>query len=296
MTVLKNILVGVDFSEPSRRALKRAGSLARVWGAPLAVVHVLKEHPYEASLNPIALLEMLGETEEGLSRRLGEFTREVLGEELSVETELRVGVPDRDLIAEANERGAGLIVLGGHGKSALQRFFLGSLTESLAAHSPIPVWVERGEGADVLRKVVLPTDLSPRSRRGVVVGLDWARRLALPVVLLHVAETRFLPPRSLLESVSLEQKILEMAQGPFEAFASELPLQGLEVDRELRVGHATEEVEALLRAEPGSLLILSTRGRSAPPTRRMGSVAHQLLRHAPGPTLLVPPDTLDAPF
>lgn len=296
MALLRKILVGVDFSEPSRRALRRAGALARLWGVPLAVVHVLKEHPYEASLNPVALLEMLGETEEGLSKRLEDFTRETLGEGMPVETELRMGVPDRDLLAYAKQRDAGLIVLGGHGKSALQRFLLGSLTESVAGHASVPVWVERGDAPETFRKVVLPTDLSPRSRHGVVVGLEWARRLGVSVVLLHVAETRFLPPRSLLEAASLEEKVLEMARGPFEDFVAGLPLQGLEVDRELRTGHATEEVEAFLRGHPDSLLVFSSVGRSAPLTRRMGSVALQLLRHAPVATLLVPPDNLESPF
>lgn len=296
MIELNQILVGIDFSEDSRRALRRAGALSKLWGAQLTVLHVLKEHPYEASVNPLALLEILGETEEGLSRRLADFTRETLGEEVSAEIKLRLGHPEGDLIAEAKSRGAGLIVLGGHGKSAMQRFFLGSFTETLASHAPIPVFVERGEVAEVFKKVVLPTDLSPRSRHGVVEGLDWARQLGVPVVLLHVAETRFLPPRSPIDSVNLEEKMLEMAQEPFDNFVSGLPVQGLQVDRELRMGHATEEIENFLRGQRDALLILSTRGASAPPGRWMGSVARQLLRHVQGPTLLVPPDTLESPL
>jgi len=295
MAVHKKILIGVDFSDSSRLALRRGGALAERAGVAVDVVYVLKELPYESSLDSENFLKWSEATEAALAEELADFSREAFGEEIEAEEEVRVGSPDRELAAAAGESGADLILVGGHGKSALKRFFLGSVAESVVAQARVPVWVERGESYQPISSVILPTDFSANSRRGVLAGLDWARWLHVPVILLHIAETRYVPPLSLIDPQDYEKKMQVLAEQHFQKFADGLPLTGPTVERQLRVGHSTEEIEKFAKSRPGALLILATRGQGNS-MRSLGSVASQVLRHVAGPTLLIPPNDFSAPF
>jgi nucleotide-binding universal stress UspA family protein len=58
---------------------------------------------------------------------------------------LRIGRSDREIVASAEEIGAGLIIMGSHGSSRLRRALIGSVSESVVRHARCPVWVMRKE-------------------------------------------------------------------------------------------------------------------------------------------------------
>jgi hypothetical protein len=62
-----------------------------------------------------------------------------------------VGRPDAEIVTQAEEIGAGLIVVGSRGLGASGRSLMGGVSESVVRHAHCPVLVVRGE------PVVLPT-------------------------------------------------------------------------------------------------------------------------------------------
>jgi nucleotide-binding universal stress UspA family protein len=61
-----------------------------------------------------------------------------------VSTEVLRGSPKHAIIEEAERWGADLIVVGSHGYSALERFLLGSVSQSIAHHAKCSVEIVRG--------------------------------------------------------------------------------------------------------------------------------------------------------
>jgi nucleotide-binding universal stress UspA family protein len=62
---------------------------------------------------------------------------------LPVETAVRMGDPRAEIVADAQEHGADLVILGSHGRTGLKRWFLGSVAEHVVRHAPCSVEVVR---------------------------------------------------------------------------------------------------------------------------------------------------------
>ena len=67
-----------------------------------------------------------------------------------VTTEIREGDPKTCILEHATHWGADLIIVGSHGRTGLQRFLMGSVSEAVARHSHCSVMIVReakGKGA-----------------------------------------------------------------------------------------------------------------------------------------------------
>ncbi len=151
MIAFKNILVPVDFGEPSRRALEVAISLAKQNGAALTVLHVFDVPPSYASmdLSPVDLLTpMWSAAQAELDATLAKVK-----DSLPQATHcLTRGTPWREILATIERTHPDLVVVGTHGRTGLERVLLGSVAERIVRLSPVPVLTvppARGGGASV---------------------------------------------------------------------------------------------------------------------------------------------------
>jgi nucleotide-binding universal stress UspA family protein len=130
------IVVGTDFSDVARGALEWAVDLARPLGARVVIAHVydlpIVGFP-DASfiLDPQTAARMSDDAQKALD---GEVAR-VRNRGIPVEGILLQGDPRDALAAIATSIGAGLIVVGSHGRRGIARALLGSVAESLARTS-----------------------------------------------------------------------------------------------------------------------------------------------------------------
>ncbi|MET0697616.1 MAG: universal stress protein [Acidimicrobiia bacterium] len=139
----KAIVVGVDGSETSTRAAVIATEIARSRQAKLLLVTVVR--PPEgwwgiggAPPTPEALSAALVE---GQQQVIKETEEQLPLEGMDYETVEELGDPTSRLIAVAEEREAGLIVIGKRGAGLAERVMLGSVADRLCHHSPVPVMV-----------------------------------------------------------------------------------------------------------------------------------------------------------
>jgi nucleotide-binding universal stress UspA family protein len=65
-----------------------------------------------------------------------------------VEARIATGVPYREIVREARECGAGLIVIGTHGRTGVERVIFGSTAEKVVRMSPCPVLSVREGGKE----------------------------------------------------------------------------------------------------------------------------------------------------
>ena len=136
------IVVGVDGSDSSVNALRKARELAQAAGVPLWVVHV---RHFAAAWSPDLGADVrLDHVYEEMERRARARTEEALSSfDSSWTFEVRAGDPSEELERAAEEHEADLIVVGSHGFSAPKRWVLGSISTRLIHHSKHSVLVAR---------------------------------------------------------------------------------------------------------------------------------------------------------
>ncbi len=134
---LKNILVPIDFSACSKKALQYAIPFARQFNATLTLVHVVQSNYLPG-----------GEFSGGYDfaraeKELRESVLEEVDESVPVKTVVRSGPPVQEIVAAARELESDLILLSTHGRTGLKHVFLGSVAENIVRLAPCPVLVVR---------------------------------------------------------------------------------------------------------------------------------------------------------
>ena len=144
---MKRILVGIDGSEPSNRAVELAAQLALPAKALVTVAHVVNPSTYPLQgypselINPVAEAELVRQ-----GQRLGESLTASAAERLralgvAAETQVLTGNPPLELAGAAERGGYDIVAIGSTGKGAVKRMLLGSTSDRLVRLCTRPVLV-----------------------------------------------------------------------------------------------------------------------------------------------------------
>lgn len=144
----QNILVPVDGSPTSDRALQEALKLAKQQNAQLALIHVLEDVWYvdnESYLNYAELQKLQRISSEKILAQAEKSVRQA-GMNATVKSlETRGERTANMIIAEAKRCSADLIVIGTHGRSGFNHLLFGSVAEGVVRMAHVPVLLIRGE-------------------------------------------------------------------------------------------------------------------------------------------------------
>jgi nucleotide-binding universal stress UspA family protein len=140
---LKLIVVPTDFSESSSAAMRAAVQLAQAFHASIEVFHVnidpslVLPPPADVLSVPIAFERVLADTAEKLERVVGEVRQAGV----VCKSASEMGRSHTTIVEQARRSGAGLIVMGSHGRHGLSHALLGSVAEKVVQHAPCAVLV-----------------------------------------------------------------------------------------------------------------------------------------------------------
>ncbi|WP_435347575.1 universal stress protein [Haloarchaeobius sp. HRN-SO-5] len=137
----EHLLVPVDGSPESEAAVERAVRIAEQDDAALTFLHVVDT----AVLGLDARVEAIIDNLEAEAQRLLEEAVEeahAVGIE-PVDRRIESGSPAETILDVADETGADLVVVGSHGRTGLDRFLLGSVSERVVRRAPVSVLVVR---------------------------------------------------------------------------------------------------------------------------------------------------------
>jgi|KBSSwiStaDraftv2_1062776.scaffolds.fasta_scaffold06666_7 nucleotide-binding universal stress UspA family protein len=157
----KRILVPVDGSPTSMSGLGEAIRLAALTGASIRLMHVLDAWSYTNGFeSPTVYREQVLPfmRKEG-ARILDDASRKVLEASLAVSTVLIEKVTQRVselVIAQAEDWGADVIVIGSHGRRGFDRAMMGSDTEQIVRLAAVPVLVVRDADDPASKRVQAP--------------------------------------------------------------------------------------------------------------------------------------------
>lgn len=149
MTIRK-ILIPIDFSEGSSKALARGAALAEAFGAEALAIHAVAPPSTYLPLDR----ELWGDEMDAhrLGKGLDEAARDELHAFMEAQPEtVREHVTARvergpaydRILAVARAEGVDLIIMGTHGRRGIERALMGSVAERVVRHAPCPVWLSR---------------------------------------------------------------------------------------------------------------------------------------------------------
>ncbi len=149
---LRRILVPLDFSDPSREALRTAHEWAALYGAEIDVLHVIEEdmHPAFYVGGVSSIYDVEPNLNEKVRSTLNDFVEEVLGPTDRVTPHVRTGAAASVIATFVDDHAVDLVALSTHGRTGLKRFFLGSVAEKVARHVPCPVLTLKTFGTSLL--------------------------------------------------------------------------------------------------------------------------------------------------
>jgi universal stress protein A len=136
---LKEILVPVDFTACSLKALAYAVPIAKQLGATLTLLHVV-EPTYMAAADMGVVVDV--ETEDDVRKEMEKLRRR-FADQVRCQPIIRNGSAESEIINVAKELASDLIILSTHGRTGLERLLLGSTVEKVVRRAGCPILIVR---------------------------------------------------------------------------------------------------------------------------------------------------------
>jgi nucleotide-binding universal stress UspA family protein len=296
---IANILVPIDFSELSLRAIPVAKKMAQRFGANVHLAHV-QEYSYPAMMpGPnapllVAPLKDFEQWREASQRRLEQIAKEY---RLTGTCRAEIGGAPFDMIDWiADDIAADLIVTATHGRTGFKRALLGSTAERLIQHAPCPVFIvreRRGHRSrtQTIDKILVPVDFSDCSLAGLNYAIQFAKKWAANLVVAHVVD---LGPLLMADGYGMydlsaaREVAIEQAESQMREFVRRVQFGGVPFATVVTSGGPVAAICKIALAEKIDLIVTATHGRTGLRHVLIGSVAELTARHAPCPVLVTP--------
>jgi len=147
---IKHILVPIDFSDCSKKALQYALPLAKEHEAALTLLYVVPPAYSAGEYGGIDYAQLEASMREGGEKELAKLAVDEVRGEVSADALVRVGSPAVNIIEVARSLPADLIVISTHGRTGLRHVLLGSVAEHVVQRAPCPVFVVREREHEIL--------------------------------------------------------------------------------------------------------------------------------------------------
>ncbi|MCF6268196.1 MAG: universal stress protein [Melioribacteraceae bacterium] len=141
MAMIKKILVPIDFSDYSKKALKYTVSFAQQFNSEINLVYVIEPiiYPADLSMGQMVIPRANIDFEEKSEKELSTLAKKEIGELLSYNILVKTGKPFMEIIEAAKEIDADLIIIATHGHTGVEHLLFGSTSEKVVRKAPCPV-------------------------------------------------------------------------------------------------------------------------------------------------------------
>lgn len=277
---MEKIIVATDFSDCSINALEHALTLADKADADLRLVWVNKPESLKDTFETIP--ENVEEAVINKCQELKDKYQPGL-EKGKVDFEIRKGKIYREIVNAAQEFDADLIVIGTHGSSGFEEFWLGSNAFKVVNASKTPIITIRG-GVDIdrdLNKIVMPIDSTLETRQKVPVTAELAALFDAEIHILAFYTTS-------VEAIQL--RVDQYSKQAIEFLEDEgvkYKLLRIEDDR------ITNKTIEYAKSVDANLISIMTEQERRTLNLWMGTFAARMVNHSPIPVLSINPDISD---
>ena len=301
MFAIRRILCPVDFSEESRRGLEHAAAIARRWGSRLEVLHVFQ------AASPFDVVPSDDDTAvtdpqlDMLRTALETFVQPIAGDAAVTLRLLHGTAARRPIVREADAIDADLLVIGSHGRSGLERFLLGSTSDSIVKSATCPVLVVPSGAGPAhdgrFRRILCGVDFSAPSLR----AYRYAVQLAAAddpddaeLTLLHAIE---MPPElrdrqiaAAFDVAAVRKAAQVAARQRLERLSPGNDALPVRIAARVAEGRADRQIVEAARQLHADVIVLGIHGRNVVDRWLFGSNTQAVIGDAPCPVLLLQPD------
>jgi len=293
------MLIPLDGSKTAENVLPYARFIAGALKLPielLAVVDIVELAIHISAGRPRDLDTMIADS----VRRSEQYLREVArtfsnGTKCTVEK----GKAEQVIIETAAADKGTLVTMATHGRSGMNRWLLGSVTEKVLRGGTNAMLLvrateeEKTDGGAALKSIVVPLDGSELAEGVLPAVAELAKTLKLAVVLFRAYNIPYSTYAGgegyyAVNYNDLLTAMRDEAVDYLEKKAEAVKKMGIaEVSCVAKEGFAADEIISLARQSPANLFAMCTHGRSGVKRWMLGSVTETVIRHSGGPILVL---------
>jgi nucleotide-binding universal stress UspA family protein len=272
----KEIIVAVDFSDCSINALEHAITIAQRAKSDIKMVWVNKASQ-EKSVALKSPQEALADARNSFIELVALY-QQLMGIN-KIEYCTKDGKVYREIIAQAKEDDAFLIVAGTHGSSGFEEFWIGSNAQKIVSASPCPViTIRKGIKIDRnLTKIILPIDSTLETRQKVPFTALFAKYFNAKIFVLGLYTTEVPSVRKKIDNYS-EQVIEYLTENEI----------SFERDQ-IEVDNVTDSTIDYAVKKDANLISIMTDQEKTTKNLWLGPYAQQMVNHSPLPVLSIHP-------
>ena len=274
------ILIPIDFSATSTRAINHGAFLAKLTKGELIFLHVQKKKELLDVILPALKLKDASAITKFLEEKLNTLAKDVSKEYGIVVTPIiTIGNITGEIVKVSKKHKVGMVIMGTQGGDSSNDLFLGSNSYRLLTKSSVPVMTIRTVSPRLgYKNILLPVDLSEHSRQKVHMALQLAAKYGAH---LHVL--------GLLAKNDDEHKFkLEVILPQIQKLAE---AKKLSCETEIKKTPNKASTTLTYAKNKKIDLIITMSDQSAELSRFiLGSYAHQLINDSLIPVLSIPPE------
>src|SRR3954454_421314 len=298
MITLNRILCPVDFSDPSKRALRHALAVARWHQSELTVLHVEDVLLHAASVEASGYRDL----PERQYQEVHDFINDGGGRDRNVRIYIDNGDTVSGILEQATRDASDLIVMGTHGRSGVARAVLGSVTERVVRQAPIPVLtippsaeLRESDGLMPFDPILCASDFSQACRGALDLAIVMGQEADARVIFLHALQRPHfdagMTPMSFPGSGEIDVSTLR--RDALARLKRELPADAVFRCRpELVVmeGHAADAILETAYSEDVRLIVMGVQSRGALDRLIFRSTTRRVMQSAACPVLSIRPN------
>jgi nucleotide-binding universal stress UspA family protein len=298
--MFKRMVVPLDGSALAEGVLPAAAQLARALKIPIALLNVIPEGALPrqvAAHHPETIDQMLDQERTGALAYLGAHRAQLEAQGLTVTVDVQLMDHAADgIVHYAAAQPDTLIAMSTRGRTGIQRLVMGSVGDRVLQTTRGPLLLFRppqDAPAQGFQHVLIPLDQSDLAEQALPLAEALARELDLPLTLVYVQ-----PPSAMVFAdpttgayapiyLEMEEEAEQVAAAYLDTQAAGLRARGIRLGTSLRHGRPAHEIAAAAGESPGSLIVMSTHGRTGVGRAILGSVASAVVRESGAPVLLI---------
>ncbi len=279
---MANIIAAIDFSDCSINALEHAVSIASLGTLDVHMVWVNNPSVTKTTIYSDSSADLIDEIRKQFAKLVDKYSPQL--PDSTIDFVIREGKIYREIIDEAKEMESLCIVMGTHGISGFEQFWIGSNANKLISVSPCPVITLR-TGVDAktkMRIILMPIDSTIDTRQKVPFTAYLALLFESEVYVLSVYASKY---KSIQKRVDLYTNQV----------CNYLEEEGIKYHRDIlmcdNLTTGTIEYAKRIRA---NLISIMTEQETSPFNLLVGPYAQQMVNNSPYPVLSINPfDTME---
>jgi nucleotide-binding universal stress UspA family protein len=302
--MIERIIVPVDGSALSEQALPFGTLMARTYGCPIELTHVVELPMYVTIADPSAIV-----SPEAVEDYLTSLADRIPAG-LTTKTTILSGRPAAELLALAENAPHTMIVMATHGRGGMPRALLGSIADKVVRGATMPVGLVRANDTsprlpDQFQRICMPLDGSELSEQALRMGIDLSSRCGATLSLLRVVEPVWVTPYAgdMYGAMSMDPQLVEelMSEMDEDARSSLAELSRTVSESDVPVewtvsqGRAVTEILRHAKETAADLILTTTHGRGGLSRLFLGSVTTGLIHQSPVPLIVIPAQAVTEP-